>query len=142
VKPATHEDFSRKEAIRGGSDRSFGLIFALFFTVVSTLPLLTGKAVRLWALAVVGAFLCLGLILPALLHPLNWLWTRFAWLIGKVTNPILMGLMFYLIFTPAALVRRLLARDALRLKFEGEAGSYWIPRNPPGPAPESIRNQF
>ena len=142
MKPATHEDFSRKEAIRGGSDRSFGLIFALFFTVVSTLPLLGGKPVRLWALAGAGAFLCLALIRPALLHPLNWLWTRFAWLIGKVTNPILMGFMFYLVFTPAALVCRLLARDALRLKIEGGAGSYWIPRNPPGPAPETMRNQF
>jgi hypothetical protein len=53
-----------------------------------------------------------------------------------------MGFMFYLIFTPAALLFRLLGRDFLRLKPEGEAGSYWIPRNPPGPAPESMRNQF
>lgn len=142
MKPATHEDFSRKEPIRGGSDRSFGLIFALFFTVFATLPLLGGKPVRLWALAAAGAFLCAALVLPALLHPFNWLWTRFAWLIGKVTNPILMGLMFYLIFTPAALICRLLGRDSLRLKFEGGAGTYWIPRNPPGPAPESMRNQF
>jgi hypothetical protein len=50
--------------------------------------------------------------------------------------------MFYLIFTPIAFVCRMLGKDFLRLAPEPEAGSYWIPRQPPGPAPESMRNQF
>jgi hypothetical protein len=63
-------------------------------------------------------------------------------LLGKVVNPIVLGLMFFLVFTPAALFLRLAGKDPLRLKRPKDAKSYWIPRDPPGPPPESMRLQF
>jgi hypothetical protein len=79
---------------------------------------------------------------PSLLHRLNLLWTRLAVLLSKITNPIITGLMFYILFTPVAFALRLLGKDLLRLKLPPEGGSYWIPRKPAGPAPESMQNQF
>jgi hypothetical protein len=137
-----HENFSREDSTRGSSDRSFGLVFTGFFALLALLPLLRGKPFRPWALAVGGAFLLVTVIRPRLLHPLNRLWTRLAVLISKVTNPVMTGLMFYVLFTPVAIVLRLMRKDLLRLKAEPGAKTFWIPRDPPGPAPETMRNQF
>jgi hypothetical protein len=142
MRPGFHEDFSRRELPQGASDRSFGVVFAMFFAVVSLWPVRHGNPLRGWALALSGAFLGVALAFPRLLHPLNWLWTRFGLLLSRVTNPILTGLMFYLLFTPMALVLRALGKDLLRLKFDPMSESYWIPRNPPGPPPETMRRQF
>jgi hypothetical protein len=67
---------------------------------------------------------------------------KLAWLISKITNPIITGLMFYLLFTPAALICRWIGKDLLRLKYDHAADSYWIPRDPAGPPPETMQNQF
>jgi hypothetical protein len=53
-----------------------------------------------------------------------------------------MGLLFYLTVTPTGLLMRLFRKDPLRLRFDPEAKSYWIERQPPGPAPETMRHQF
>ena len=137
-----HEDFSKKTESLGPSNRSFGLVFTAFFALVGFLPLLHHKPVRLWALAVSCVFLLLTLIAPATLSRLNRMWMRLAKLIGRVTNPVITGLMFYLLFTPAALLTRLFRKDRLRLLPDPAADTYWIPRRPPGPAAESMRNQF
>ena len=53
-----------------------------------------------------------------------------------------MGLLFYLVVTPTGLVMRMLGKDLLRLRFDPQAKSYWIERRPPGPAPETMKDQF
>ena len=100
------------------------------------------RPLRPWALFVSAAFLLVALAFPRVLHPLNLLWTRFGRLLSKVTNPIITGLMFYVIFTPAGLLLRLFGKDLLRLKYDRSAPSYWIRRDPAGLIPESMRNQF
>jgi Saxitoxin biosynthesis operon protein SxtJ len=137
-----HEDFSRADSVRGSSDRSFGFVFAAVFSLVACLPLLHGKPVRAWAFGISALFLLLALIRPGLLGPANRLWTRLALLLSKITNPIMTGLMFYVVFTPLAIVLHLMGKDLLRLKAEPVADSFWITRSPPGPAPETMRNQF
>lgn len=87
-------------------------------------------------------FLLAGLLAPGILHPLSRLWRGLGLLLHKLVSPIVTWLIFYLAFVPAGLLSRLLGKDPLRLKIEPEAESYWISRNPPGPAPETMRNQF
>jgi hypothetical protein len=142
MQSATHENFSRQEHAKASSDRSFGFVFAIAFAFFALSPLLRGKPVRIWCLVVSGIFLLIALVIPAILHPLNLLWTRLGQLISKVTNPIVTGLMFYLLFTPVAFMLRMFGNDLLRLKYAPQDTTYWIPRVPPGPAPESVRNQF
>ena len=89
-----------------------------------------------------AAFLLAALVMPTLLGPLNQLWQRFGRLLRRVTNPIVMAILFFSTVVPFGLIMRLLKRDVLRLKWERESATYWIPRNPPGPPPDSMKDQF
>ncbi|MFO1059492.1 MAG: SxtJ family membrane protein [Dongiaceae bacterium] len=139
---ALPESFEREEAVHGGSDRSFGLVFTAFFLLVGLAPLLHGGHVRWWSVALAAAFLVVALVRPALLKPLNRLWTKFGLLLHKIVNPVIMGAIFYVAITPFGVVMRLLGKDPLRRRFDAQAPSYWIERTPPGPAPQSMSNQF
>jgi energy-coupling factor transporter transmembrane protein EcfT len=116
-----------------GSDRSFGLVFAGFFLLVTLLPLVHGVAPRWWALAAAALFAAIAFFVPRLLHPLNRLWFAFGLLLHHVVNPVIMALMFYGAILPVGLVVRAVGKDLLRLKREPQAASYWIKRDPPGP---------
>jgi hypothetical protein len=72
----THEDFSRQEDIKPSSDRSFGLVIATFFLIITFWPLIHAEAVRWWALAVAAAFAVVALVWTAALAPLNKCWTK------------------------------------------------------------------
>ena len=137
-----HEDFSRKEQVQGSSDRSFGLLFAVVFVAFALLPMLHGKPMRLWCLLVAAGFGLLAWWLPKALHPLNRAWMQLALLLSRVMNPVMMAAAYYLVITPFAMVFRLLGKDPLRLRKATGVSSYWIERNPPGPAPDSMSNQF
>lgn len=136
-----HENLGARPAPTGSSDRSFGIVFAVFFAVIGCWPLLFGNAPRVWALVPAGIFLALALLRPGLLAPLNALWTRLGLLLHRVVNPIVLGLIFFVVMTPAGLLRRWLHPDPLRLAFDREAATYWIEREP-GPPPESMTRQF
>ncbi len=83
-----------------------------------------------------------AIVAPKVLHPLNRVWTSLGLLLGKVVNPIVMGVVFLLAVTPIAVILRLLGKDLLRLRRDPAADSYWIPRDPPGPDPASMSRQF
>lgn len=118
------------------------MVFAAVFLLVGAWPLFAGEAPRWWALAVAGAFLLAGLILPRVLRPLNSAWLRFGLVLHRITSPLILAMLFYLTVLPTGLAMRALGKDPLRLRFDRNARSYWIERSPPGPDPESLRNQF
>jgi Saxitoxin biosynthesis operon protein SxtJ len=142
MQSSMHEDFNRKERVDGPSDRSFGVTLGLFFLIVAILPLLHSRPPRWWSALIAAVLLILAVASPHLLQVPNRLWMKLALLLSRITNPIITALMFYLLFTPAALICRLTGQDLLRLKIDPLADSYWIPRQPVGPAPETMRNQF
>jgi len=137
-----HESFDRNEIAQSSSDRAFGIVFAVVFLVIGVLPLAFGGGVRLWSLAVGAMFLATALLRPALLAPLNRLWTRFGLLLHRIVSPIVLGIMFFVVITPMGWLQRAVGRDPLRLRFDREARSYWVDREPPGPPPDSLTNQF
>ena len=99
-------------------------------------------AFRWWSLAIAGVFLVLSLFYPQLLAPLNRLWTRFGLLLHNIVNPIVLGLLFFVVVTPIGLLMRLFGKRPLNIDFDRETTSYWIDREPPGPAPETMKQQF
>ena len=137
-----HEDFSRKHEIRAASDRSFGIVFAVFFALVAVWPVIHRRPIHWWAFAVSGVLLLVTLVQPCYLHPLNRTWMRLAVLFNGIVTPIIMSLLFFGIFTPIAMLFRLQGKNPLRLGFERDSKSYWLERNPPGPPPESMARQF
>jgi Saxitoxin biosynthesis operon protein SxtJ len=131
-----------EDAIKRSSNRVFGLVFAAFFAVVALLPLVRAHALRRWPLPVAAVFLIAALAAPKILTPLNRVWTALGSLLHAVVNPIVLGALFYLVFTPFGWILRRMGKDFLRLRPAPDAASYWIARNPPGPTPASMSRQF
>ena len=139
---ALHENITGHADVRVSSPRNFGLWFTLIFAVVGLVPLRSGQPIRTWALLVAGGFLALALAAPRLLQPLNLAWAKVGLAIAKVMNPVVLGIIFFGVITPMGWLLRKTGKDLLNLKWQPEATTYWIPRNPPGPAPESMTKQF
>lgn len=139
---AVHEPLMRDEELKGSSNRAFGIVFAVVFAVIGLWPLIGGDMIRLWATSIAAGFLAIALIYPGILTPLNRLWMKFGLLLHKITNPIIMGLIFFVTVTPIALIMRMVGKDPLHREIDPETSSYWIDRKPPGPPPETMTNQF
>ncbi len=138
----THEAFVNHSQIQMGSERSFGFVFALMSLLYTYLPLLSGEPARLWGWVPAIVFFILALAFPKVLQPFNILWFRFGMMLSKITTPLVMGLLFYGVITPFGIVMRATGRDPLLLTWNKSAGSYWIPRTPPGPLPEKMAKPF
>ena len=134
--PGKHRD------IEMGSERSFGQVFAVAFTVIGLWPLIRGGAPHLWALLIAAAFLTLAYLLPAVLRPLNVIWFRLGLLLGAVVTPVVMGLLYVTTFVPTSLILRLAGRDLLGLEREPGRASYWVARDPSGGAQSTMKRQF
>ncbi len=137
-----HEKLHRVETTKIGPDRIFGLLFSFIFSIIGIFPLWSGGAVLIWALAVALGIAFIAMIAPRLLHPLNIVWCRFGHLLHMVITPLIMGVIFFLVFTPLSLVFRVFGRDALSCELDPDAATYWVERPPSEPAPDSMRNQF
>lgn len=137
-----NEDFSRAPASRLSSDRVFGLVFSFVFAVIGLLPVIHSGMPRFWALFLGLMFCSVALLKPQALHLLNQAWIKFGLLLHAVVSPIVMAILFFATVTPIAFILRALGKDPLRLKLDRSSTTYWIERSPPGPSPESIKNQF
>jgi hypothetical protein len=139
---AAHENFTRADTVHRSSNRTFGLVMGAFFVLMALLPLVRGHAIRIWALPCAVAFLLAALLAPRMLGPLNQAWTALGAAVHKITNPVVLGVLFYLVFVPFGWLLRRMGADFLRLKRPPETESYWILRRPPGPEPASMSKQF
>ena len=92
------------------------------------------------ALALAGILLLLGLVIPGRLGPFHAAWMRLAHAISKVTTPIFMGVLYYLVLTPAGVLRRALGRNPL-VHHDDASGSYWMGRRDDG-ARRDMEHQF
>ena len=120
------------------SNRSFGVVFFVFFLIISLFPLLNDNDIRYWSLILSIIFLVLGLLNSNLLTPLNNLWFKFGILLGKVISPFIMGTIFFIIVTPIGIIMKILKKDLLNLKFNSKK-TYWIEKNGPK---SKMKNQF
>jgi hypothetical protein len=139
---ALHEDLRREHKVPIGSERSFGIVFAVVFLVIALWPVMWWHAPRIWALVLAAIFAGVAFTVPAVLRPLNVLWFRFGLLLHRVVSAIVLAMLFFVTVTPIAFIYRLLRKDPLRLKVERDSSSYWIAREPPGPPPDTMTKQF
>lgn len=141
-KPKAADDTIRHKKVTMGSNRSFGVVFTLFFSIIALWPLLNSNQIRIWAIITALIFLLASLFAPTILAPLNKVWFKFGLLLHHIVNPIIMAVMYFIVFAPVALVLKIMKKDLLRLRLDKKATTYWVERKPPGPEPESMRNQF
>lgn len=110
----------------------------LALALIAALRVHTRVAITLGALG--GVLILLGLTIPTHLGPVQSAWMRGAHLISKVTTPIVMGLMYFLVITPVGLLRRAFGANSLRHTAKEE--SYWAPVPPRTDRKRSMTHQF
>ena len=140
--PDTHENFSRDQHARTSSNRAFGYVFTVAFLIIAVRPLVFGGTPH-WKLLMASAFvLAVTVAAPTLLTLPNRLWQRLGLLLNRVTSPVVLAILFYVVVTPMGLLMRAFGQDSLRRRRSDVADSYWIRREPPGPKPEGMSHQF
>ena len=137
-----HENLNREEAVKVSSDQSFGIVFTLVFLAVGVWVVFGGQPKGWFFFVSAALFLVVAIACPSILGPLNRAWAKLGLLLGQVFNPILLGVVFFLVVTPIAVIRRLLGKDSLHLKSNSDLESYWINRSSAGSKVGSMTKQF
>ena len=120
------------------SNRNFGIVFFVVFLLIALYPIVNNQNVNIWSLIIAFIFFFLGIINSNLLNPLNKVWFKFGLLLGKFISPLVMGIIFFLVVTPIALIMKIIGKDLLNLKFN-KGKTYWIEKNGPK---SSMKKQF
>ena len=126
------------DEVKLSSNRSFGVVFFIVFLLIGLYPILKGNDLRIWSLIISFIFLALGLINSKILTPLNKIWFKFGLLLGRFISPLIMGIIFFVVVTPIAIIMRLLKKDLLNLKYNKKE-TYWIDKSGPK---SKMKNQF
>ena len=136
----SHENLTSFRIVAASSSRKFGLTVGLILCGLALWPFVRHhQPVRLWLLAIGLVLAVLGLVAPRVLDPVNALWFRLGLLLARITNPVVMGVMFFAAVVPIAWLVRRRGHDLLRLQPHPEANSYWIERSA---EPGSLAKQF
>lgn len=125
--------------------QKFGAVMAMAMAGIAVLSHLRGHGpARNAELVLMGLIGGLALIRPSVLVPLERLWMKLGEALGRVMQPLVLGLIYFVLITPVALGGRLLGRDALRMraKRRGASSTYWVQRDAPAIEPESFKHPY
>lgn len=132
-------EFESHIEVIGGSEKGFGIVFAVVFSLIGLYPLISGNDCHYWALGVAATFLALAYFAPKLLSAPNRLWFKLGILLGSIIAPLVMGLVYFTTIAPIGLIMRLFGKDLLKQKLDKNAKSYWIKREHPV---STMKDQF
>ena len=123
------------------SNRKFGFFFTFVMAVTAAYFYSVGNLTLVYVFTgAASIFLAITLIKSDMLLSLNKLWMRLGVLLGMVVSPIALGVIFFVLITPIAVLMRLRGRDELRLQYN-QKSSHWISRSEPIKS-KSFKNQF
>ena len=121
--------------------RKFGLTVGAAFIVIGGVLTWRGKQrSAIVAFAIGGVLVLAGLVVPTALGPVERAWMGLAHLISKITTPIFMGIVYFVVMTPIGLVRRLSGKSPIAPTTRPE--SRWELHEPPVMVGESMERQF
>jgi hypothetical protein len=125
------------------SNRQFGLIFAVFLLFLGALPALRGQSPATLLLVAALLFAVLAWLQPGWLERPHRAWIMLGDVLHRITNPLILGLVFWGVMTPIGWFLRLKERDFFGLKIDRAAESYWVAREPrPNSNTTDLRRQF
>ena len=131
MKPVSHETHVEFREVAPPSDRKFGVTIGAILIAFGAVRALvfdhTGLATDI-LLAVGAALVVLGLVAPRVLGPVNRGWMALGMLLAAVVNPLIMLLMFAVLFVPLGLVLRAGGRDVLQLRPRQKDATFWNDR--------------
>jgi hypothetical protein len=128
--------------IKISSNSKFGCFFSFVLVLFSGYMYWKANLLLAISIATLSVMLfAVTLFCTQVLTPLNMLWFRLGIYLGKIVNPIVLGIIFFGLITPLSLVMKIFGRDELRLK-KRSVKSFWIDRYPVGPSPDSFKDQY
>lgn len=122
-------EFENHIETKVGSEKGFGIVFAILFLLIGLYPVVAGEGMRFWALIAAIVFLGLACFAPKILSVPNKLWFMLGTLLGSIVSPIIMALIYIITVIPTSLIVRLMRKDLLQQKIDKNAKSYWIERD-------------
>lgn len=137
-----HESHHTEDPPPSTSDRGFGLLFATVCGAIAVFGIWEGRHSALWWSIAALVFCAVALFAAPLLGPPNSAWRWLSLRLFKIVSPIVMGVVFFVVLTPVAVIMRWVSRDPLRLRLEPEKPTYWLARVPVGERQTSMTDQF
>ena len=125
------------------SNKKFGLFFSLVFFIFFIYSIFENlDSIYIFLFSFVSFFfLVSAFLIPKILYPLNISWMFLGYLLGKITGPIVLSVMYFFLITPFGVFRKFLGSDELRLK-KNKLNSYWINVDKNDKEIQSFKNQF
>ena len=133
------QDLSSHHNIERSNERSFGIVFTIFFLILSIYPIINKETINVFFLIISIIIFVITILRPSLFYFPNKIWFKFGILLGKIVSPLVMGIIFYLTVTPTGIIMRLLRKDLLKKKLEIKEKTYWVKKNKYS---GSLKNQF
>ena len=122
--------------------RKFGLIALIFFGCLFAIGLWVEKPLPIYLFGSLSA-LGLGFILfPNQLRPVFVSWLKVAHYIGKIITALVLTIAYYLVITPAALIKRIFGGTPLPIKPDRNVSSYWVTRKEAAQPKEQFSKRF
>jgi len=122
--------------------RKFGLMIGSVLLLLSAFLFWKAKSSAVYFGIIGGTLMVAGLILPGVLKPVFRAWMAFAVVMGFVMTRVILTVLYFGMFTPIALVLRLLGKDLLEEQWDKNAGTYWLKRKPEPYDPASTERMF
>ncbi|MBT5874491.1 MAG: hypothetical protein HOH43_13820 [Candidatus Latescibacteria bacterium] len=110
--------------------RKFGITFAILTALIAGYAIYRESDLWMWFTGGSAFFLVTGLFIRPVLKPLFIGWMTFAHALAWFNTRLIMGVSFFVLFTPIGLVMRLFGKDFLNVRIEKESPSYWSRRTP------------
>ena len=108
------------------SNKSFGLVFTVFFLIIGIYPLINKESLNIYFLSISGIIFLITFLKPKYLSPFNKTWMKFGFLLGRFINPIVMGIVFFFVVVPTGMFIKLFKKNYLGIKIDKDKKSYWL----------------
>ena len=106
--------------------RTFGIALSIFLGIIGLIQFFKGNTPQnFWFWGASGIVFLATLVVPVLIKPIYSVAIFIAHILGWINTRIILGLIYYLMFTPISLIMKISGRDALNRKFDKEAKTYW-----------------
>lgn len=134
---------NKHQNVKTVSNKNFGVFFSIVFLLLSLYFLFYNNInLGIFFSVLCFFFFIISFISPNFLGPLNKLWFLLGIFLGKIISPIVLGIIYFCIFTPISIFFKLISRDELNLKFHKGINSYWIKKDSKNNSTQSFKNQY
>ena len=124
------------------TNKNFGTFFGFIFLILGTyFYVFTESTLEIYFFIISAAFFLSAFLFPSILKPLNIAWMFIGFILSMIISPIVLGIIYFLMFTPYAIFMKIFGRDYLRIH-DKKFSSFWRKREPAGPGADSFKEQF